>query len=100
MTGSDVGFRGPWGTVYPTNVRLWFQVSSEAGWLNAVATRGGHPPMKWTDLRTLDIEDRKAIYRFIRSLGPAGVAAPVSVPPGREPTTPYVDVIPQQPSAR
>ncbi len=98
MTGSAVGFRGPWGTVYPTNVRLWFQVSSEADWLNAVATRGGHPPMKWTDLRTLTIDDRKAIYRFIRSLGPAGAPAPVAVPPGREPTTPYVDVIPQQPA--
>ena len=22
MTGSDIGFRGPWGTVYPKNVRL------------------------------------------------------------------------------
>lgn len=94
MTGSPIGFRGPWGTIYPTNVRLRFQVLSEDDWLRAVATRGGHPPMKWTDLRALSVVDRRAIYRFIRSLGPAGVAAPADVPPGREPATLYFNVFP------
>jgi mono/diheme cytochrome c family protein len=98
MTGSTIGFRGPWGTIYPTNVRLWFQVSTEADWLQAVETRAGHPPMKWIDLRALSIADRRAIYRFIRALGPAGVPAPNDVPPGREPTTPYIDVVPKLPA--
>jgi mono/diheme cytochrome c family protein len=95
MTGSSIGYRGPWGTSYPANVRLWFQVESEDAWLRAVATRGGHPPMRWTDLRVLSVADRRAIYRFIRSLGPAGVPAPKDLPPGEKATTPVVDVIPQ-----
>jgi mono/diheme cytochrome c family protein len=100
MTGSTVGFRGPWGTIYPANVRLWFRESSEADWLHAVETRGGHPPMKWTDLRALSIADRRAIYRFIRSLGPAGTPAPNDLQPGVEPNTPYLDVIPRLPAGR
>ncbi len=27
MTGSNLGYRGPWGTSYPANVRLEFQTS-------------------------------------------------------------------------
>jgi mono/diheme cytochrome c family protein len=96
MIGVPIGFRGPWGTIYPTNVRLRFQQMSESEWLHAVETRGGHPPMKWTDLRVLSITDRKAIYRFIRSLGPAGVPAPNDVPPDKEPTTPFINVVPQK----
>jgi len=94
MTGNAIGFRGPWGTAYPVNVRLWFQQSTETDWLHAVETRGGHPPMKWTDLRALRVDDRRAIYRFIRSLGPAGAPAPIDVTPDREPKTPYIDVVP------
>ena len=93
MTGSTLGFRGPWGTVYPANVRLRFQQVSEEQWLAMVRTRGGHPPMTWQDLRALRQSDRRAIYRFIRSLGAAGTAAPDDVPPEREPTTPYFTVV-------
>jgi hypothetical protein len=32
----------------------------------------------------------RAVYRYIRSLGPAGVAAPSYLPPNQEPKTPYV----------
>ena len=95
MTGSNVGFRGPWGTVYPANVRLRFQQVSEAQWLSMVGTRGGHPPMTWHDLRSLNKGDLRAIYAFIKALGPAGVPAPIGVPPEREPTTPYFDVTPR-----
>jgi mono/diheme cytochrome c family protein len=100
MTGNTIGFRGPWGTVYPANVRLRFAQVTEAQWLFMVKTRGGHPPMKWTDLRALTLADQRAIYRFIRSLGPAGVLAPHDVPAGQTPGTPFYDVYPQRPSQR
>jgi mono/diheme cytochrome c family protein len=100
MTGNTIGFLGPWGTVYPTNVRLRFQQISEEQWLFMIKTRGGHPPMKWTDLRALSLPDQRAIYRFIRSLGPAGQPAPATVPPGVQPTTPFYDVTPQRPGRR
>ncbi len=94
MTGSKIGYRGPWGTSYAANVRLEFQQISENDWLFMVRTRGGHWPMVWHDLRMLKTGDRRTIYRFVRSLGPRGKPAPADVPPGREPSTPYVWVVP------
>jgi len=87
-----VGFRGWWGTSYPTNVRLDFHVMSVDRWIAAVRTRAGHPPMVWQDLRQLPDSDLRAIYAFVKSLGPAGVAAPAAVEPWREPKTPFVDM--------
>ena len=92
MTGSNIGFRGYWGTSYPANVRLEFQSLPESGWLNAVHTRAGHPPMVWPDLRGLPDADLRAIYQFIRSLGPSGTLSPAAVEPWREPSTRYVDM--------
>lgn len=92
MTGSAIGFRGWWGTSYPTNVRLDFQTMTVDRWISAVRTRAGHPPMVWQDLRQLPDSDLRAIYAFVRSLGPAGVPAPAAVEPWREPATKYVDM--------
>ena len=39
--------------------------------------------------------DLKAVYAFVRSLGPAGVAAPAYVAPGGKVNTPYVAFVPQ-----
>ncbi len=94
MTGSNLGYRGPWGTSYPPNVRLEFARISEGDWLFMVGSRGGHWPMVWHDLRMLDDDDRRAIYRFVRSLGPAGHEAPNDLPPSQEPKTPYIWVVP------
>jgi len=98
MTGTKIGYRGPWGTVYPPNVRLLFYEMSEDAWLFSTRTRGGKPPMIWHDLRFLTSDDRRAIYAFVRSLGRAGESAPDDVPPGREPKTPYYWVVPQTPA--
>jgi mono/diheme cytochrome c family protein len=92
LTGTPVGFRGSWGTSYPTNVRLDFAAMSEDRWLLAVRTRAGHPPMDWEDLRALSVADQRAIYVFVRSLGSAGVAAPDALPPWRDPAPPYIDM--------
>lgn len=94
MTGSSLGYRGPWGTSYPTNVRLEFQRISEEDWLFMVRTRSGHWPMVWHDLRLLGTDDQRAIYRFVRSLGPKGTQAPAGLPPSVEPATPFIWVVP------
>jgi hypothetical protein len=94
MTGSKIGYRGPWGTSYPANVRLEFSQISEDDWLFMVRTRGGHWPMIWHNLRFLKLEDQRAIYRFIRHLGPRGSQAPADLPPSIEPKTPYIWVVP------
>ncbi|MGZ3496306.1 MAG: cytochrome C [Vulcanimicrobiaceae bacterium] len=97
MTGSKIGYRGPWGTSYAANVRLEFQTISEGQWLFMVRTRGGHWPMVWHDLRELTTDDQRAIYRFVKSLGPRGTPVPSALPPSKEPTTPYMWVMPQEP---
>jgi mono/diheme cytochrome c family protein len=94
MVGSNLGYRGPWGTSYPPNVRLEFARVSEGDWLFMVGSRGGHWPMVWHDLRMLDDDDRRAIYRFIHSLGPKGHEAPNDLGPSQEPKTPYIWVVP------
>ena len=100
MIGTSVGFRGPWGTVYPANVRQRFQEISEQQWLDMVRTRGGHPPMTWENLRGLSPADQHAIYAFIRSLGPGGKDSLDTVPREKEPTTPYFTLVTPQPSSR
>lgn len=93
MTGSSTGFRGPWGTVYPSNVRQRFSQISEDQWLMMVRTREGRPPMIWHDLRALTLNDQRAIYRFIHSLGSAGPPSLPDVPSQRDPKTPYFILI-------
>lgn len=95
LTGNPVGFRGPWGTTYPSNLRLTVQTLSERQWVEVAHTRNGYPPMPWWALNRMSEPDLRAIYRFIRSLGPAGVAAPARLAPGVEPQTAYIPFVPQ-----
>lgn len=93
LIGSNVGFRGPWGTIYPANVRQRFSEISEDEWLAMVRTREGPAPMIWHDLRILSLDDQRAIYRFVRSLGSAGPPTLQDVAPQVEPKTPYITTV-------
>jgi mono/diheme cytochrome c family protein len=94
LTGSHVGFRGPWGTSYPTNLRLAAQAMTEAQWMARVR-QPMRPPMPWYSLRDMSDADVAAVYRFIRSLGPAGEPAPRAAAPGERVSTPYFDFVPK-----
>jgi mono/diheme cytochrome c family protein len=94
LTGLPVGFQGPWGTTYPSNLRLVLGSMTEAQWLQH-ARQERLPPMPWFNLRAMTDADLKAIYAFVRSLGPAGVAAPAYVAPGGRVTTPYFVFVPR-----
>lgn len=85
LTGDAVGWRGPSGTTYPTNLRLSMAAMSEQQWLEAARTQTARPPMPWFALRDMAEDDLRALYRFVRSLGPAGQPAPAYLPPGQEP---------------
>jgi len=96
LTGSKLGWRGPWGTTYPPNLRLYMQSISEEKWVTIAHTTQFRPPMPWFDLRDMSVQDLRAIYRFVRYLGPAGEPAPAYLPPDQEPKGPYVQ-FPQPP---
>ncbi len=70
------------------------QKLTEAQWL-VFARAPRLPPMPWFALRDMSDEDLRALYRFMRSIGPAGVPAPLPVAPGVEVKTPYVPMTPQ-----
>jgi mono/diheme cytochrome c family protein len=89
LTGSAVGFQGPWGVSYPANLRLTVQSLTEAQWL-IFARAEKRPPMPWFNLRDMSDQDLLDIYRYIRSLGPAGTPAPAAVAPGGKASTPYI----------
>lgn len=90
LTGAPVGFRGPWGTTYPVNLRLSVAGMDEENWVTMTRTREALPPMPWPSLNQMDEQDLRAIYRYIKSLGPKGVKAPLAVGPDQEPETPYI----------
>jgi mono/diheme cytochrome c family protein len=94
LTGSPVGFQGPWGTTYPANLRLATQAMSEATWLER-ARIAMRPPMPWFALRDMSDDDLRAVYRYVRSLGARGQPAPAYAAPGQAVTTPYIVFVPQ-----
>jgi mono/diheme cytochrome c family protein len=93
LTGSAVGFQGPWGVSYPANLRLTVHSLTEAEWL-VFARAERRPPMPWFNLRAMRDQDLTDIYRYIRSLGPAGEPAPLAVAPGVKVMTPSIDFVP------
>lgn len=100
LTGSPVGYRGPWGTTYPANLRTVAQRASEDRWVQILTTADGgrgRPPMPWMNTAKMNEPDLRAMYRYIHSLGPAGAPVPRAVPPGGTPTTPYINFVPVQP---
>lgn len=97
LTGAPVGFRGPWGTSYPRNLRLTVQDYTEDQWVTMLHTRNALPPMPWVNINQIAEADARALYSYIRSLGPAGEQPPAPVPPDQEPTTPYISFAPVMP---
>lgn len=90
LTGDSLGFNGPWGTTYATNLRLYFQDMTEAEWLKKGRSLSTRPPMPWFNVRAMSASDLRAMYRYVRGLGPAGEPAPAHLPPDRTPPEPVV----------
>ncbi len=100
LLGSPLGWHGPWGTTYPANLRLKAAEMDEAAWMKYTGELHTRPPMPDFNLRAMKEGDRRAIYRFIRSLGSGGQPAPAYLPPGQTPEPPYVQfVMPPAPTA-
>lgn len=90
LTGDSLGWRGPWGTTYATNLRLYAAGMTQPQWLEHTRTMRPRPPMPWFNLQAMTEQDRKAIFQYLKAMGPAGKPAPAWVPPGKEPPQPYV----------
>ena len=97
LLGNPVGFRGPWGTSYPTNLRVSLSKMTEAQWVDYAKKLQARPPMPWFNLNKMADADLRAFYHFVKSLGAPGKPAPDALPPDAEPKTPFVVFVPQAP---
>jgi mono/diheme cytochrome c family protein len=90
LRGDSLGFRGAWGTTYPSNLREYFSQMTEEEWLDSAKHLRTRPPMPWWSVNALTEDDARAMYAYVISLGEAHGEVPDYVPPGVEPKTPYV----------
>ncbi|MCC7349395.1 MAG: hypothetical protein IT446_02400 [Phycisphaerales bacterium] len=100
LTGVPLGWQGPWGTTYAGNLRLLVHQIDQEAWVKYLHTRTARPPMPWTAVNAMSDEDLRAMYVYIKSLGPAGELAPAYVPPGEEPKTPFLQLSPVMPKSK
>ncbi|NIO43617.1 MAG: cytochrome C [Burkholderiales bacterium] len=90
LLGDSLGYRGPWGTTYPPNLRMYVGNLTEEQWLAVMPVLKTRPPMPWWALNSMTAGDLQAMYRYIKSLDPIETEIPAYVPPGKEPSTPYI----------
>jgi len=57
LKGDAMGWRGPWGTTYASNLRLYMQKLSEAQWIKVSRSIEFRPPMPWFVLREMTEQD-------------------------------------------
>lgn len=89
LKGSTEGHTGPWGTSYGKNLRLTVAGHSEDEWVHLLETGSSLPPMPWPSVRAMSEADKRAIYRYIKSLpGDPGQPSPAPLPPGATPRAP------------
>ena len=89
LTGDSFGWRGPWGTTYGSNLRLFVKNISEDQWVATARTLTRRPPMPWFNLNSMSGDDLRALFVFIKSLGNPGEPSPAYLPPEVEPPMPY-----------
>ena len=89
LLGDRLGWRGPWGTTYASNLRLAVKDMTAEQFVER-ARSPLRPPMPWFNLVAMRDSDVKAIYAYLKHLGPAGEPAPAFLPPDQAPTGPVV----------
>jgi mono/diheme cytochrome c family protein len=90
MTGDKLGWRGPWGTTYASNLRLTASRMTETQFVALARNPQLRPPMPWFVLRDMNERDVRAVYRYLKHAGPAGEPAPAYLPPDKTPNPPFV----------
>ncbi|HVT80018.1 MAG TPA: cytochrome C [Phycisphaerae bacterium] len=95
LTGSILGFNGPWGTSYAANLRQKLAgYPTEKVFIQMCRMRDTRPPMPWAALHAMTDEDLGSVYAYIRSLGKAGEPMPEPLPAGTPPKQPFITMIP------
>jgi mono/diheme cytochrome c family protein len=93
LQGDRLGWRGPWGTTFAPNLRLYMSKLSEDDWVSSARALKTRPPMPWWALHAMSEPDLRALYRFVRSLGEPGAQAPAYISPDKSPAPPYMELV-------
>jgi mono/diheme cytochrome c family protein len=91
LTGVPVGWRGPWGTTYGSNLRLFVKDMDDKTFIAVLRARDQRPPMPWSALHAMTDDDLRSMYLYLKQLGPSGQQTPADLLPGQEPSTPWID---------
>lgn len=91
LVGGKLGFHGSWGTAYPSNLRLILNSMTEDEWLVVARKMRQNSPMSWVRLPKATDQDLRAVYRFVKYLGPKGEPAPARLPAGVKPMTDFIE---------
>lgn len=95
LLGDTLGWRGPWGTTYPTNLRKLAQGLSKEQWVSFCRHSRARPPMPTYVLNAMQEKDLGDLFDYLKSLGDGGEQVPTALAPGIEPKTPYLDLFPK-----
>ncbi len=91
LGSGPLGFNGPWGTTYAPNLRAVASRMTEAQWVPYLKTLKTRPPMPWFNLKQWRDSDLRALYQYIRQLGPVGDATVKAyLPPDKTPPEPFI----------
>ncbi|MBI2395838.1 MAG: c-type cytochrome [Deltaproteobacteria bacterium] len=93
LSGSELGWQGPWGTSYPSNLTPHMETGigrySEDDIVKTLRTgkrpdgRPLLPPMPWPHYGNMSDADVYALAAYLKSLPPIEHRAPASLPPGQ-----------------
>jgi len=90
LGSGPLGWRGPWGTTYASNLRISVNAVTEDQWVKYIKELKSRPPMPFWSTAATTPQDLRAMYRFIKQLGPAGEPAGEYLPPDKEPKPPFI----------
>lgn len=82
LTGSPVGFKGPWGVSYASNLRLYVKSFNEKNFIGHIRSRKFLPPMPSPAMQAMTDDELRALYAFLKHLGDGGAKTPVNLAPG------------------
>jgi mono/diheme cytochrome c family protein len=107
LSGSEVGWSGPWGTSYARNltpdpetgIGTWSEDDIVRALQSGTRPDGStlRPPMPWPSLAHLTPRDARSIAKYLKSLVPVSHRVPDALPPGRKPAGPAL-ILPPPPA--
>ena len=102
LSGSEVGWQGPWGVTYAKNLTpdaatglgTWTEDEIIRALQSGVRKNGAPvgPPMPWPNYARYTREDVTALVAYLKSLPPVAHQVPANTAPGARPTGPVIPV--------